>query len=356
MSLSAIIISAIIIAIPLIVTLVPLIVGEVKKRRVIKPVEYVPPRGASPVDFLINYYGASVEPREIFNPIMLHWAARGFITIEEDCKRGLKLTKLKDLQPPEEEDGFNPKTFELEKKLFDKLFYGKCKTVYTLTEGSSFKDLYRELTDSCAKLAKKITDYKSKKYKIISLVAAFASMIAVIITVGVAIHDNAVIACIFPFTAIAFPKLVLSIPVDPKNDGIPKGSAARFMLFPFCLLFGAVPFMMILYMAPVSAIIVLVASFAAGIIVVFFLCEKIDIRDNEDLAVYARICGFKHFLLFAEIKQLEMLVEEDPNYYYNILPYCYILKITKKLKPKFDRIALDGPAWYLGELRETLMF
>lgn len=356
MSLSAIIISSVIIAIPLIFSLALLIAGEVKKKRVIKPVEYVPARGASPIDYLINYYGASAKPREIFNPIMLHWAARGFITIEEDCKRGLKLTKINDLQPPEEEDGFNPKTFELEKKLFDKLFYGKCKTVYTLTEGSSFKDLYSELTDSCEKLAKKITDYKSKRYKIMSILAAFASLIAVIITVGVAINDNMVIACIFPFAAIAFPKGVLAIPVDPKNDGIPKGSAARFMLFPFCLLFGVVPFFAVLAMAPVSALFTLSAAFGVCIIIVFFIAEKIDIRDNEDLAVYARICGFKHFLLYAEIKQLEMLVEEDPNYYYNILPYCYILKITKKLKPKFDRIALDGPAWYLGELRETLMF
>ena len=84
--------------------------------------------------------------------------------------------------------------------------------------------------------------------------------------------------------------------------------------------------------------------------------EKIDIREGAQLKFYARICGFKQFLLLAEKSKLEMLVEQDPRYFYNILPYCYVLDITEKLKPKFDRIALDGPAWYLGELRETLMF
>ena len=53
---------------------------------------------------------------------------------------------------------------------------------------------------------------------------------------------------------------------------------------------------------------------------------------------------------------METLIEDNPDYWFDILPYCYVLKITEKLKPKFDRIAMDGPSWYLGELRDTLMF
>lgn len=107
---------------------------------------------------------------------------------------------------------------------------------------------------------------------------------------------------------------------------------------------------------PVSAAAVLLSAILFCAVTVFFVSEKIDIRDGAQLKFYARICGFKQFLLLAEKSKLEMLVEEDPRYFYNILPYCYVLDITEKLKPKFDRIALDGPAWYLGELRETLMF
>ena len=52
---------------------------------------------------------------------------------------------------------------------------------------------------------------------------------------------------------------------------------------------------------------------------------------------------------------MELLVEDNPEYFYEILPYCYILGITEKLKKKFDRIIMDGPGWYLGELRDILM-
>ena len=121
-------------------------------------------------------------------------------------------------------------------------------------------------------------------------------------------------------------------------------------------MFGGVPLTVLIYSLPLEVAILFLCAFAVSVVNIFILNGKIDIRSDRQLKYYARICGFKKFLLLAEVEQIEKLVEEDPRYYFNVLPYCYVLKITGKLKPKFDRIALDGPAWYLGELRETLMF
>ena len=86
-----------------------------------------------------------------------------------------------------------------------------------------------------------------------------------------------------------------------------------------------------------------------------------DLSRPQNLKTYARLKGFKTFLVKAEKPQLEMLVEENPNYYFDILPYCYVLNITKKVREKFDKIRLDGPAPYLadsdfGDYRDRLMF
>ena len=97
------------------------------------------------------------------------------------------------------------------------------------------------------------------------------------------------------------------------------------------------------------------AALAVAIIILFLVNKKINLRTSEQLKNYGRICGFKKFLLLAEVKKLELLVEDNPEYFYEILPYCYILGITEKLKKKFDRIIMDGPGWYLGELRDILM-
>ena len=56
--------------------------------------------------------------------------------------------------------------------------------------------------------------------------------------------------------------------------------------------------------------------------------------------IYAKILGFKDFLEKAEKENLESLVEKDPNYFYNILPYTYVLGISKKWVKKFENIPM----------------
>ena len=351
-----VIVASIIIAGGLLATLIPLIIGAVKKRSVVKPVEYFPPKGASPLDILLQYYGASANPREIFNPLMLYWAERGFITIEEDCKRGLKLTKVKDLVSPDSVDGFDRDIFCIEKKLFETLFFGSRKVFYTLAALSEFNKEYAKITSEVKKRARKVTEEKSKSCKIASIITSFAMLVATIVIVGVSLESNMIMMAIFPAVAISFPKFALFLFTLDGDGGAPQGSAVRFLFVPFFTMFGGVPFAVLISQLPVTAAIVIAAAFAVCLVNVFFLSEMIDMRSQEQLKFYARICGFKKFLLLAEVKQLEALVEDNPRYYYDILPYCYVLKITEKMKAKFDTIALDGPAWYLGELRETLMF
>ena len=348
--------ACLIIAAGVLTTVIPIIIGAAKKRAVVKPVEYFPPKGASPLDILIQYYGASANPREIFNPLMLYWAERGFITIEEDCKRGLKLTKVKDLESPKSADGYDSETFDIEQALFNCLFGASKKTFYTLSALAGFKETYEKVTAACKKRAKKITAEKSAGIKLASLITSFAMVVAVIAVVGLSIQSPLIIICVFPLVAIAFPRFIMFLFTLEGGGGAPKGSAVRFLFVPFFSMFGGVPLAVGLSMMPADAAVLIAIAFAVCALNVFILIDRIDIRSNEQLKYYARICGFKKFLLLAEVKQLEKLVEEEPRYYYNVLPYCYVLKITKKLKAKFDRIALDGPGWYLGELRETLMF
>ena len=340
-------------ALSLIVAVVPFVVGEVKKRKVIKPVEYFPPAGSSPIDFLTQFYGSSAKSRDLFNAVMLYWASRGFITIEEDCKRGLKLIKLKNLTRPESNDGFDSRTYDIQEQLFEYLFSAKD-TFYTLATSCHFKDCFKKITDRCDVQAKKVTSRNSGKYTLISSLTAVASYLGVMIAVACSIENSAIVlGFIFPLAAMGMYKLLI---VLPEDDGVPKGSSIRFFLVPFFLAVGLIPATAVmLFMHPVAAAVSGI-EMAVCFLILFIVSVKIDIRDDGQLKFYARICGFKNFLILAEARQLEALVEQDPQYYYNILPYCYILNITEKLKPKFDAIALDGPAWYLGDLRDTLMF
>ena len=65
-------------------------------------------------------------------------------------------------------------------------------------------------------------------------------------------------------------------------------------------------------------------------------------------AIQARVMGFRDFLDTAEKEKLESLVEQNPHYFYDILPYTYVLGVSNIWMQKFEDIALEAPSWYCG--------
>lgn len=61
-----------------------------------------------------------------------------------------------------------------------------------------------------------------------------------------------------------------------------------------------------------------------------------------------KIKGFKMFLETAEKERLETLVDENPEYFYDIMPYAYVLGVSDKWMKKFENIAINPPSWYYG--------
>ena len=61
-----------------------------------------------------------------------------------------------------------------------------------------------------------------------------------------------------------------------------------------------------------------------------------------------QIKGFKQFLETAEKHRLEQLVRDSSDYFYNIIPYAYVLGIENVLFKKFEDIGLKQPGWYSG--------
>ena len=72
------------------------------------------------------------------------------------------------------------------------------------------------------------------------------------------------------------------------------------------------------------------------IILVFSILMKRKNSYGEHIK--AKINGFKNYLELAEKNQIEMLVEKNPNYFYDILPYAYVLEVSNKWIEKFENI------------------
>ncbi|MCH5148218.1 MAG: DUF2207 domain-containing protein [Clostridiales bacterium] len=60
------------------------------------------------------------------------------------------------------------------------------------------------------------------------------------------------------------------------------------------------------------------------------------------------IIGFKNFITLAEKDQLEKMIEDDPQYYYHILPYAQVLGVSDIWEQKFEGITVEPPSWATG--------
>ena len=99
----------------------------------------------------------------------------------------------------------------------------------------------------------------------------------------------------------------------------------------------------------VSYYIPVVFTGIAGILICSICLYHLKKRNKKALWVFGNLLGFKKFIETAEKHRLELLVEKEPQYFYNVLPYAYIFGISAKWIKKFEEIMVLQPDWYTGE-------
>lgn len=76
------------------------------------------------------------------------------------------------------------------------------------------------------------------------------------------------------------------------------------------------------------------------IIVGFIFSYIMERKTRYGETITPRIKGFREFLEKSEKENLEQLVEKEPTYFYDILPYTYVLGLSKKWIKKFENIKM----------------
>lgn len=97
-------------------------------------------------------------------------------------------------------------------------------------------------------------------------------------------------------------------------------------------------------------IISFIAIFITGFFSIFM-----NQKNNYGQIIIAKVLGFRNYLITAEKNQLEALVSKNPDYFYDILPYTYVLDISNKWINNFDKnnirnIDIDSLNYYESNL------
>ena len=75
-----------------------------------------------------------------------------------------------------------------------------------------------------------------------------------------------------------------------------------------------------------------------SMIVTFIFSLLMKRRNSYGESIRAKIKGFKNYIELVDKNQIDKITNENANYFYDILPYAYVLGVSKKWINKFEKI------------------
>ena len=337
-----------------------------KDDKVIETVEFYPPEGFNSLEIGFLYKGYA-DNKDITS-LLIYLANKGYIKITESQRKSLfskykdfKITRLKEYDGDNVNEELFLKGLFLKKSSIISLFLDKYEATSedTLNEVTS-SDLYDNFYITMNKISSNI-DNNENKYKIYEKDASnkkiFIILMILITYLLVTIPPIVLFGQIeiIPFSII-FPIIgftVLFVTVFGKIGFVTK-TANNIYTKIFGLIwglgFGGGPWLALvlpLLMQDTNYLTVYIIGLICilGMLLCLKLLPKRTKYGNE---ILGKIRGFKNFLETVEKDKLEALVEEQPTYFYDILPYTYVLGISDKWIKKFESISIVAPTWYVG--------
>lgn len=320
-----------------------------RDKKMVQTVEFYPPVGsnAAEIGYIVD---GSVNKEDIIS-LIFTFAQQGYIKIIEKEKNKFILQKQGDLPA--------------DAKQYEKVFFtGLFASGNSVSPDSLSDDFYGTYTTTQEMLKAEFEDRKANrifpKKAGIARVGAFS-----LLTFGMIVSTllfNKIYGNIWVsgiggglITALLLVACVLGMTSQDRKFALKKGVLVGYTFFSIVIL-AVVVILTVLFMN------IFLDSLIAGIVLSFMeMCGYCAIRFMQSRTKYGaemlgKILGFKEFIKVSELDRLRMLVVENPSYFYDVLPYAYVLGMEKKWAKKFESIDVQQPVWYSGSMNGSYIF
>lgn len=316
-------------------------------------VEFTPPDNFNSLDIAFLYKGRA-DGKDVVS-LLIYLANKGYIKIQEYEENGIFKIKSYKIYKLKEYDGNN----KLEAMFLNGLFRHAKKydninnNTYIYVTKSDLEDRFyttiRDITseENCKENRQKIYEKGMAKRTLPLLILVILNIFVMAISLikcGVVMQDIKPFLCLNIFaTLIYYLLLVNTIELSLNSSGGIITIVFLKYLLPIFFIF-ATSIYVFQFLDGLGMIECTIQFISIAIIFVFMsLMEK---RNEYGTKILGRIKGFRNFLQTAEKEKLEMLVNENPQYFYNILPYAYVLGVSSEWMKKFETIITAPPDWY----------
>lgn len=284
-----------------------------------------------------------VDNKDIASLIIL-WAQKGYLEIIEDKKKTY-IRKTKDA------DKFM-KTYE--KNLFEAIFSGRK------DEKVDIKSIGEKIVDTVAGAKLQIVEENSELFNkkaslyrglIIGIMSFVLGATLFLINMQ---NVNGVFEVLSVFAGLITFLFLFSLSANRDKSYITSGKSKFFNIFVFITFLALILLICILSYDAYCDILFTAFFVFAELCVAVYCIYNFNIRTDEGVDELGDIVGLKNFIEVAEKDRLEMLAKENPQIFYEVMPYAYVLGIYDTWCKKFEDIAIDAPTFYHSTNSATL--
>lgn len=305
---------------------------RLKKTHITPIISFYPPKDLDPA-MVGTIVDESVDTEDLM-ALIPYWASLGYLRIEEE-KEDLILHKVKDL----------PSSQKHQILIFKGLFK-KSDSIRLAKLSLSFGKKMEDAKEA-------LHSYFNGDKKLSSLDHGFVTCILSLVCMLLCILLNSKYSLIdtlfiFIFSFIVFGMMfILSFSRQAsKTFSKQKISGLKLSLSIALLL------VITYFIYQKSQSILSILSFPwmmAGILCTtlpILLSSRFSVASQYFTLVAPNLLGFKDFIEKAELDQLQKLSLENPEYYYDVIPYAMVFGLSDIWTKKFTNIPLSRPDWY----------
>ncbi|MGL5428041.1 MAG: DUF2207 domain-containing protein, partial [Cetobacterium sp.] len=259
------------------------------EKQVIQTVEFYPPDNLTPTE--VGYYIDGVIHSKDMTSLIFYWADKGYLKLNEIKGSGL----------------FSKDDFEIE-------FLKSSNDISKEFENYMFRALM-SFKNSDGKV--RISSLKNRFYKHIEKAAEVLEI-----------------------------DLIMSKKTLYDSKSLRIGNSVKALIF--VVIFATIVYLNYFKIQNLVELGLTIILAFVSILITIGISGKIKSRTDYGREILGRVEGFKRFLETAEKRKLEMLIHENPGYFYNILPYTIVLGVSQVWADKFKDLQIPPPQWYGG--------
>jgi len=304
--------------------------------QIVQPVEFYAPEGMTPAE--VGYVVDGSADRKDLTSLLIYFASKGYLKITEKKRGKFEITRLQEIDQSE--------------KKFVKTFF---KGLFKKKDSVMLDDLPVSFADTVESAKDQLTDYykqpENRIYTASSVAARGFSLILMLVPpffgmalAGYYAFDSTLGAAIFDTILM----LIGMMMVIRQFDRARSNTVRRRTVL---LVIGFILFSLGLFIAvSVTASVVgrLFPAILLGVstLISFFFTVFMKARTEENAGLVGRVLGFRNFIRNAEYDRLKVLSDEDPEYFFNVMPYAFVMGLSTRWVERFSDIKIQKPVWY----------